>query len=76
MEKKNGKGRKGGRILLPNELRACRGGGEGVAGPIVVREECRGKVCEIVFVVVGPDGVEGRADAAADLAREVLWQRC
>ena len=62
-------------LLLPNELRACRGGGKGVAGPVVVCDEFWAEVCEVVLRV-WPYGVEGRATAAADQATEVLLQRC
>ena len=76
MEKKQGQGRKGSHIsLLPNELRACRGGGKGIAGQIVARDGCWAEVCEVVSRV-WPHGVEGRATATADKATEVLLQRC
>ena len=71
-----GNERKDGRILLfPNILRACRGGGKGIAGPIVVFDECGAEVCEIVCNV-RQDGIEGRATAAANKATEILLQRC
>ena len=61
-------------LLLPNVLSARWRCGKGVAEPVVVRDECRGEVCEAIVVPyeVTPHGVEGCAAAASDIATEIL----